>query len=100
MNVRCSREQKGLLVPGEKASHTHWSLSTSSHVVFIGGREMRSNASYMYNCQAELLGFKFVMVACILSWDGQSSAATREDVGRCRQTKYIIVTGPRESEYQ
>ena len=37
---------------------------------------MRSNASYMYNCQAELLGFKFIMIACILSWDGQTSAVT------------------------
>ena len=47
---------------------------------------MRSNASYMYNCQAELLGFKFIMIACILSWDGQTSAVTygghRRGVGK------------------
>ena len=55
MTVRCSREKKGLIVPGEKVSIPigHWMLQVS--VVFIGDREARSNASYIYNCQAGLL---------------------------------------------
>ena len=50
---------------------------------------MRPNISYRYNCLVEPTLIRFIMVACILSWVGQTSAAIRGDIGKVQARRGV-----------